>query len=119
VEVGVFTAWTCCIVSAYLSRTAAGDRGFAGYAVDVKIGNIAAGTLDLFKRLNITFEGRGTFDRRLKTSAPRAGAPAVDMAALMAASLRGMDTVSPVVAAAQPQFDACFIDGDHGCELRA
>jgi hypothetical protein len=65
VEVGVYTAWTCCLVSAYLRRVA-GASGFAGLAVDVKISNIAQGTFDIFSRLNVTFEGRSAFDRRMR-----------------------------------------------------
>jgi len=87
VEVGVFTAWTCCVVSAFLSRVAAGDRGFQGFAVDIKTGNIAAPTLQLFKTLNITFVGRSAFNQQLLAqSADESG----------------------------PRYDACFIDGDHG-----
>ena len=87
VEVGVFTAWTCCIVSAFLSRVAAGNRGFQGFAVDIKTGNIAAPTLKLFKTLNITFVGRSAFNKQLLAqSADESG----------------------------PRYDACFIDGDHG-----
>ena len=89
VEVGVFTAWTCCIVSAFLSRVAAGTRGFQGFAVDIKTGNIASPTLSLFKTLNITFVSRSAFNRQLSLPLSSSGEGA-------------------------PRYDACFIDGDHG-----
>ena len=41
VEVGVYTAWTTAIISAYLTRTGAGAP-FSGLAVDVKVSNIAS-----------------------------------------------------------------------------
>lgn len=115
VEVGVFTAWTTAIISAYLTRTGAGAP-FSGLAVDVKVSNIASSvpcpsqtpqpllypaafgfrtahtrccfslsclhpphisrscrshplslqTLDLLTRLNVTFLGRNTFDKRIR-----------------------------------------------------
>ena len=88
VEVGVYTAWTCVIVSSYLKRTQ-GKHGFEGLAVDVKVGNIAQGTFDLMKRLNIGFEGRGGFNKRLK-------------------EVRDNPSNNKPV-----RFDACFIDGAH------
>ena len=91
VEVGVFTSWTCTLVSTYLNRVASGTRGFEGLAVDVKTGNIASGTLDLMNRVNVSFDNRRSFDGRVR-----------GWAAAMDATLR------------TPYYDACFIDGDHG-----
>ena len=57
IEVGVYTAWTCCFVSAYLRRV--GRLGtFKGYAVDLVSTNIAHGTRDLLPKLNVTFTFR-------------------------------------------------------------
>jgi hypothetical protein len=82
-EVGVFTAWTCCVISAYLMRAQA-VGSFHALAVDVKATNIAAATHDLFKRLNITFAPRAKFDKQIS-----------------------------LLESGRPYFDLCFIDGDH------
>ena len=70
VEVGVYTAWTCVLISSYLRRTAAGMLPFGGHAVDIKAVNIHADTFDLMKRLNVSFESRHNFDRRMKSASP-------------------------------------------------
>ena len=93
VEVGVFTAWTSCVVAAFLTR-AGGGLPFQGWAVDVQMKNIAPATLTLLKALNVSYVSRGQLDAHL--SAPR-------------------------VAGERPtRFDLCFIDGDHqvwgGCK---
>lgn len=54
IEVGVYTAWTCCFVSTYLRRV--GKLGsFEGYAVDLSSAAIAVGTKTLLASLNVTF----------------------------------------------------------------
>ena len=61
IEVGVFTAWTCCFVSTYLRRVG-GVGTFKGYAVDLVNTAIAAGTKSLLPRLNVTFAYRKNLD---------------------------------------------------------
>lgn len=100
VEVGVFTAWSNCIISAYLTRMG-GGAPFSGLAVDIKAGNIASATMEMMRRLNVSFMGRSTFDRRLRNGEKL---------------LVGSSSSSSSVAAGgdtHPQFDLCFIDGDH------
>lgn len=98
VEVGVFTAWSCCIISAYLRRTG-GGAPFSGLAVDVKAANIASSTMEMLTRLNVTFMGRSTFDRKM-----RAGERLLTGGA---GTLPG----SAGSSSKRPQFDLCFIDG--------
>ena len=59
IEVGVFTAWTCCFVSAYLRRV--GTLGaFRGFAVDITTVALAVGTKALLPHLNVTFLRRAS-----------------------------------------------------------
>jgi hypothetical protein len=54
IEVGVFTAWTCCFVSTYLRRV--GRLGaFKALAVDIVSTAMAHGTKALLPHLNVTF----------------------------------------------------------------
>jgi len=57
-EVGVYTCWTCVVISSYLKRLIGSAGHFAGHAVDVKSVNIHQGTFALMTRLNVSFEGR-------------------------------------------------------------
>jgi len=54
IEVGVYTAWTCCFVSAYLRRVGT-LSAFSGHAVDISHSAIAAGTKALLANLNVSF----------------------------------------------------------------
>ena len=57
IEVGVYTAWTCCFVSAFLRRVGP-LNAFRGVAVDITQVAIAAGTKMLLPLLNVTFQYR-------------------------------------------------------------
>ena len=71
VEVGVFTAWTSCVVAAYLRR-AGGGTPFSGWAVDIKMGNIHPSTLKLLTQLNMSFQSRAKLDSSIAAAQARA-----------------------------------------------
>jgi hypothetical protein len=74
-EVGVYTAWTCVVVSAFLARILPPSAGpFRGAAVDISREHIALGTSVLLTWHNVTFVHRGKLARWLDhATAPRAG----------------------------------------------
>ena len=85
IEVGVFSAWTCVVISAFLSRiTPLDGPGFRGAAVDIMRAHVSAGTMTLLTRHNVTFVYRSELPRWLDALP----------------SQRAM-------------LDLCFIDADH------
>ena len=84
IEVGVYAAWTTCIIAAVLRRTSS-DHAFAAAAVDVTKSHISQGTGWLLRRLNVSFVWRAGLDDWLGVHT-RMSAGAVDV---------------------------CFIDGNH------
>ncbi|KAL1495530.1 hypothetical protein AB1Y20_016894 [Prymnesium parvum] len=86
VEVGVFTAWTSCIIAAFITRVG-GGAPFVGSAVDVHQTNIASSTMRLLHKLNVSFVPRSRLDSQIR-----------------AAQATGENGV---------RYDLCFIDGDH------
>ena len=70
-EVGVYAAWTCSVMAAYLGRVGAPEP-FRGYAVDLNAEIMTHGTRQLLKQLNVTFVPRAQMARVLLSgSAPR------------------------------------------------
>lgn len=89
VEVGVFSAWTCVVISSFLARILPPSAGpFRAAAVDIDRSHIAFGTGTLLAQHNVTFVHRGGLHRWLDSYAPPAG---------------------------RTRIGLCFIDGTHDC----
>ena len=87
VEVGVFSAWTCVVISSFLARILPPSAGpFRAAAVDIDRSHIAFGTGTLLAQHNVTFVHRGGLHRWLDSYAPPAG---------------------------RTRIGLCFIDGTH------
>jgi hypothetical protein len=94
IEVGVFTAWTCCFVSAYLRRV--GTFGaFRGFAVDITTAAMAQGTRNLLPHLNVSFMLRSKLPTPFNI-------------------YNYEDKITPMRRELySTTYDFCFIDGDH------
>ena len=119
VEVGVYTAWTCCLMAAFLRRAAAGlpparkgdDGGgaastatsslFAGAAVDITKAHISSGTSWLLRKLNVSILTPSNLPGWLHAHTAR----------------RPQAERSPAndgkPATNKPLADLCFVDGNH------
>ena len=84
-ELGVLSAWTNAIISAFLKRKAEGRHEFHSYAVDVSAQWISKPTLTILSALNGNYVDRAS------------------------------QTYKQMIAESQtsPRFDVCFIDADH------
>lgn len=100
VEVGVWTAWTCVFVSAFLSRLSAPGGSFQGIAVDLSRDRISTFTRLLLKQHNVTYVPRWYLHDWLRGHAHWASG------ADLAAAAAGATSPSPYV-------DLCFIDANH------
>lgn len=86
VELGVWTAWTCALMSAYLQRVGSAADHFQGAAVDVTSIHISQATRRLLHANNASIVSRHSFDSwMLKVRSQRYGRP----------------------------VDLCFIDANH------
>ena len=56
VEVGVYTAWTTCLIGAYARRATGRASHFEGFAVDVTFSHISNETRAILSRLNISLQ---------------------------------------------------------------
>ena len=68
VEVGMFSGWTTCLVSAFLARVRNGP--FEGYTIDVTDKRLSDSTRSLFAALNITYLPAESASRLLLPLAP-------------------------------------------------
>lgn len=84
-ELGVLSAWTNAIISAFFARKADGRHEFHSYAVDVSAQWISKPTLTILSALNGSYVDRAS------------------------------QTYKQMIAETQtsPRFDVCFIDADH------
>ena len=122
VEVGVWTAWTCVLVSAYLSRVGASDGSFQGAAVDISHQQITPQARVLLQQHNVTYVPRHKLPDWLAAQrwAEQAAADAIDAgrrrhtASAPAATRRAhAAAAAAAAAAATPYIDLCFIDANH------
>ena len=103
IEVGVYTAWTACLTSAFVRRVTSTSGSFEGFAVDVSRAEITSSTIELLSALNVSFRKPSDMVRIVhdnwRTHATSTGEP-------------GDRHGSKQVPKASP-FDVCFVDGLH------
>ena len=102
VEVGVFSAWTCVVVSAFLARILPlALRPFRGAAVDLSKSNIARGTFALLARHNMSFVHRGRLGNWLEAELSSHD------------SSSSSPSSSSATASSSARVGLCFIDANH------
>ena len=113
IEVGAFSGWTACVVSAYIRRRSAA-AAFEGYAVDLNENQISSEARELMALLNLSFVSAAQLPSLLSTVQREAGiANTRDCSAACPAEVLSRGSGRRRCCEPSPFFSLCFIDGDH------